>query len=58
MADAKARGIDYAFDLEHLSLDKESSSYDPDARGWFRLELRAGELWAVVTKWTPTVCVG
>jgi hypothetical protein len=40
IADAKARGIDYAFDLEHLSIDKDSPSYDPDARGWFRLELR------------------
>jgi hypothetical protein len=40
-------------DLEHLSLDDESPSFDPDARGWFDLEVRDGELWAVRIRWTP-----
>lgn len=45
------RGVDIAFDLEHLSLDDESKNFDPDARGWCQLELRDGELWAVNIKW-------
>ena len=53
MADAASRGIDYAIDLEHLSLDQDSPSYDPDARGWFSLEIRGGELWAANVRWTP-----
>lgn len=49
-----AHGVDRMIDLEHLSIDTESINYDPDARGWFRLELRDdGSLWAVDVKWTP-----
>lgn len=44
-------GVDVMIDLEHLSLT-EGESFDPDARGWCRLELRDGELWAVDVKWT------
>jgi hypothetical protein len=40
-------------DLEHLSLDKEALHYDPDARAWYRLELRGGELWATGLSYTP-----
>ncbi|HEY2404767.1 MAG TPA: phage protease [Polyangiaceae bacterium] len=52
MADAAQRGVDLAIDLEHLSLDPKSPNYDPDARGYFRLALRNGELWAVGVTWT------
>lgn len=45
-------GADCMIDLEHLSTDKKSPNYDPDARGWFDLELREGELWAVNVRWT------
>lgn len=45
--------VDRMIDLEHLSLDSESRSFDPDARGWCHLELRNGELWAVNVTWTP-----
>lgn len=38
-------------DLEHLSLDKRSPAFDPDARGWARLEVRNDGLWAVNVKW-------
>lgn len=48
----EAWGVDCMIDLEHLSTDKSSSNYDPDARGWFDLELREGELWAVNVRWT------
>jgi phage I-like protein len=52
MANYAAHDTDGMIDLEHLSLDPESKSYDPDARGWCRLELRNGELWAVGVTWT------
>lgn len=45
-------GAECMIDLEHLSTDKKSPNYDPDARGWFDLELREGELWAVNVRWT------
>jgi Mu-like prophage I protein len=45
-------GVDMMIDLEHLSLDDEGPNFDPDARGWCRLELRNGELWATDVSWT------
>jgi hypothetical protein len=53
--DYTAHGIDAMIDLEHLSLADadQSRNFDPDARGWAKLELRAGELWAVNVAWTP-----
>ena len=53
MAEFRHRGVDGVIDLEHLSIDQESPNYDPDARGWYQLEVRNGELWAVNCKWTP-----
>lgn len=54
MAGYEKHGIDVMIDLEHLSVaDPDSSiNFDPDARGWCRLEVRNGELWAVDVKWT------
>jgi hypothetical protein len=54
---SKRWDVDNMIDLEHLSVDKEAPNYDPDARGWFRLELRddakgKSELWAVSVRWT------
>lgn len=46
-------GVDLCIDLEHLSLDSSEPHYNPDARGWFKLEVRNGELWAVNVRWTP-----
>lgn len=55
MAAYQKHGNDVMLDLEHLSLESpiESRNFDPDARGWCRLELRNGELWAVGVTWTP-----
>ena len=58
MAAFEQHGVDLMLDLEHLSLDQESRSYDPNARGWAQLEVRRDanggpELWAVNVKWTP-----
>lgn len=52
MAAFDEHAIDGMIDLEHLALDTESKSFDPDARGWYRLEVRNGELWAVNVTWT------
>lgn len=55
MAAYAEHGDEVMIDLEHLSLENvgESRNFDPDARGWCRLELRCGELWAVAVRWTP-----
>lgn len=53
MAEYARGGVDLMLDLEHLSLDPDAVNYDPDARGWARLEVRDGELWAVGVTWTP-----
>ena len=47
MRRAEKHGVDIMIDLEHLSLDADSPSYDPDARGWGKLAVRNGELWVV-----------
>jgi hypothetical protein len=51
MAAFNAHGVDRMLDLEHLSLDEDCPNFDPDARAWFGLEVRDGELWAVNVRW-------
>jgi hypothetical protein len=56
MAAYTAHGVDLVIDLNHDSLDRNALAMRADAsdaRGWFKLELRAGELWAVDVRWTP-----
>lgn len=46
------QGVDIMIDLEHLATKPSAPNYDPDARGWCKLELRAdGSLWAVDVHW-------
>ena len=61
MAAYKQHGADLMFDLEHLSLDDTAPNYDPDARGWSNLELRAAkkpvpgaqyDLFGTAVRWT------
>lgn len=53
IAAREAWGVDVMVDLEHLSLDPKAPNYDPDARGWHRVEIRAdGSCWAVQATWT------
>lgn len=47
------RGVDLMIDLEHLSLDPDARNYNPDSRGWAKLEARNGEVWATDVRWTP-----
>lgn len=56
MGQASRHGVDYMIDLEHYSVQPrrlDPQSTDPDARGWFRLEMRGGDLWAANVTWTP-----
>jgi len=52
---AKTWGVEMMIDLEHESLtgDPAVRADQKDARGWFQLEVRNGELWAVNVRWTP-----
>ena len=55
MAEYAEHGIDLMIDYDHASL--AAMSIDPaqagKAAGWFNLEVRDGELWAVNVRWTP-----
>ncbi len=46
-------GADLMLDLEHLSTNRDSPNYNPNAMAWFKLAVRNGELWAVDVKYTP-----
>jgi phage I-like protein len=54
VAEYMLHGIDLMIDYDHASL---ASGVDPalsgKAAGWFNLEVRGGELWAVNVRWTP-----
>lgn len=55
MAEYQAHGIDLMVDYDHASLTADIAP-DPanagKAAGWFNLEVRDGELWAVNVRWT------
>lgn len=55
MAEYEAHGIDLMLDYGHASIVSDGA--DPAlagrAAGWFCLEVRNGELWAVNVRWTP-----
>src|SRR4051812_4032691 len=55
MADYAEHGVDLMLDYAHASLDSDLSpnpSQAGKAAGWFNIELRDGELWAVNVRWT------
>lgn len=53
MSEYERHGVELMIDLEHESYADEAPRADSrDARGWFRLEMRGGELWAVNVRWT------
>ena len=53
MAAYKREAVDLPVDLEHESLGVATRPDSADARGWFKLTLRNGELWATSVSWTP-----
>lgn len=54
MAAYEQWGVELAIDLDHAMLEPFAPPEPTarDARGWFRIELRAGDLWAVNVRWT------
>jgi hypothetical protein len=58
MSEQSARGNLYSIDVDHLSLDAKAPPESRKAVGWHRLEVRAGELWAVDVEWTDAVRAG
>lgn len=53
MAEYAKHGADLMLDLEHLSINRDSPHYNPDAMAWFKLALRGGELWATDVRYSP-----
>ncbi len=56
MARYQREGVDLIVDLNHDSVEPAALAARADAsdaRGWFQLALRNGELWAVNVRWTP-----
>lgn len=53
MAEYAQQGVDCMIDLEHGALDVPIRPDSSDARGWFKLDVRNGELWATDVKWSP-----
>lgn len=53
LADYEAGGVDLPLDYDHAMADPSARPSDRIAAGWFRPEVRAGELWAADVKWTP-----
>lgn len=54
LAAYQREGVDQIIDLEHYSFDEEiekTRADAKDARGYYRLELRNGELWASGVSW-------
>lgn len=53
LADYEAGGVDLPLDYDHAMADPSARPSDRIAAGWFRPEVRDGELWAADVKWTP-----
>lgn len=49
------RGNRFSVDVNHLSLDPSAPLENQRAVGWFDIEVRNGELWAINVEWTDTV---
>ncbi len=47
LEDQARRGNRYSFDINHLALNKNAPLESQRAVGWFDIEVRGGELWAV-----------
>lgn len=47
-------GADLPIDYEHAQVDPFAPPSERKAAGWFRPEVRDGELWALDVRWTPT----
>lgn len=55
LAEQTARGNRYSVDVNHLSLNPDAPIANQRAVGFFSLEVRDDELWAVGCEWSDTV---
>lgn len=55
IAEQMLRGNRYSMDVNHLSLDKTAPLENQRAVGFFSLDVRGGDLWAVDCEWTDVV---
>lgn len=53
VADYEAGGVDLPLDYDHAMADPSARPTERIAAGWFKPEVRNGELWASDVKWTP-----
>lgn len=51
MEEYEAHGVDLSIDYDHAAVNGGGARVV--AAGWFKLEMRDGDLWAVDVKWTP-----
>lgn len=49
----EAGGVELPLDYDHAMADPMARPADRIAAGWFRPEIRGGELWASDVRWTP-----
>lgn len=53
VADYEAGGVDLPLDYDHAMADPSTRPTERIAAGWFKPEVRNGELWASDVRWTP-----
>jgi hypothetical protein len=58
LAEQEARGNLFSLDVDHLSLSEAAPPESRKAVGWFRIDVRDGDLWAVDVQWTDAVRAG
>lgn len=58
MAEQSKRGNRYSVDVNHLSLNPDAPIHNQRAVGFFSIDVREGELWAVDCEWTDVVRSG
>jgi phage I-like protein len=54
----KQRGNLFSIDVDHMSLNSQAPPENHKAVGWFTIEARHGDLWAVNVEWTDDVRAG
>jgi hypothetical protein len=55
LEDQKTRGNLFSIDVDHMSLSDNAPPENHKAVGWFSIEERGGDLWAVNVEWTDAV---
>ncbi len=58
LADQATRGNRFSIDVDHMSLNDQAPPENHKAVGWFSVEVRDGDLWAVSVEWTKEIAAG